>query len=197
MQQRYRGWCPTAYGRGIHSGAAVITGCNDTRTKRHAAMGHRGSVFNYQHPLVQHEVRLIDRNLKVRSTDRRIGIEVSSTLTDFINRSRCCSVRLADHQDIRAAEIDLARKVVDLVPGAQGVHYHDIKVGPDKGKVIVAAVPHYQVHIALRLVENGLVVDPCIDGYAHIYVGFVFFAFLNCAIMLVKVFRHGKTLYPL
>ena len=60
-------------------------------------------------------------------------------------------IDLVDEDDVRHAQVGLARVVASLVAGAQRVDHDDVEVGAVEGQVVVAAVPEDDVRLRLGL----------------------------------------------
>src|ERR1044072_6579761 len=75
-----------------------------------------------------------------------------------------------------------------------GIGDHDLQVGLEKRRVIVAAVPENQVRFLLGTKEDGFVIDSGINHGSVHDVGFVLLALLERALVFL---RAGKSCEPL
>ena len=92
------------------------------------------------------------------------------------------AIHLVDDHDVGHVQHRLTGMVgVELV-GSQCVHHHDVQVGLQERKVVVAAVPQDEVGFCLCGREHAFVVDACEDHAAGSNVRLVFFPLLDGAV---------------
>ena len=113
-------------------------------------------------------------------------------------RRGCCSrsssialeigrVDLVDDHDIGHAQVGFAGVVASArCPGRSGSATTMCRSGSIEGEVVVAAVPHDDVGLCLRLPQDGRVVDARVDDRAADDVRLVFLALLDGAVMRAR-----------
>ena len=106
-------------------------------------------------------------------------------------------IDLRDHHDIGHAQHGFAGVVIGFVAGAQRIDQHDVQVGANEGKVVVAAVPQDDVGFLLRLCNDRGVIDARVDHRTRGQVRLVFLALLDRAVGGIEIGARREALHRL
>ena len=162
-------------------------------------MGDRRPVLDDQHPPPAR--RRPDRRAAPASAARRIGAvgltarKPSIAVSHLLRRG---GIDLVDDQHIGHAGDRLARMVGGDLARPQRVGHHDVQIGADERKIVVAAVPDDDVGLRSRpRVEDRGVVDAGEDQIAERDMRLVFLALFDGAAGGVEIGERGEALHAL
>ncbi len=150
-------------------------------------MRHRRSILQYQHTRASDQSRLVYCQRRVCLDQNSIGVITHHIVSNLLHRLRLCGVYFIDDDHLCSQQVDLTGEIHQLISGPVRVHQHNFEVGLEKGKIIVASVPKYDVRLLLRFLQYFLVVHSGINRQSQIDIGLVLFHFLKRAIVLFKI----------
>src|SRR3972149_3770776 len=81
-----------------------------------------------------------------------------------------------------------------FVPWSMRISNNDMQICLVEGDVVVASVPDYDVGFFFCFAYDFFVFNTCVNYDSIVYVGLVFFAFLDGTPVLVEVFIRSETL---
>ena len=152
-------------------------------------------ILDHEHPLAGDFFPAVNekRGSGVDDDGRRIAFADAFTHgEDVVDVGR---VDFVDHDDVSPLEIDLSRIIGAFVTRAVGVCDDDLQVGLEERKIVVPAVPEYDVGHLFRFPQNRFVIDPGKHRDAVHDVGFVLFHFLDGAPVFFHVGDGFELLY--
>ena len=178
-------------------GSAEAAGSHPAGAVSHLTVGEGRAVFDDQDTFATDGFGIIHEERGGSFDHDRIGIELVQGSTHFHDGFGVGSVHFVDDEYIGSTDVGLTRVVSFLVTGAVRVGNNDLQVGDIEREVIIPAIPEDDIHFLFSLAQDGFIIDTGIDDHAIIDVGFVFFTFLDRALMLVEVGIGGKALHLL
>ena len=104
---------------------------------------------------------------------------------------------LANQDDVSMFEVGGAREIRKLVPWTMRVGDADPQVRFIERRIVVTAVPDDDVSLLLSLGQDRPVIYASVDDDAVRDVGFVLFALLDRAVLILEIFIAGETLHRL
>ena len=163
----------------------------------HAAVGDGGAVFDHQHAPAAHRGRIVQAHRHGAAQDRRMRIGAARAVHHLLHRAGFGGIGLRHQHDVGHAQHRFARMVGRFVARAQGIDQHDVQVGADERKIVVAAVPQDEIGFAPGLLDDADVIHAGIDDVACGEVRLVFFAFFDGAGRALQIGACLETLHAL
>src|SRR5947199_1045939 len=157
-------------------------------------MGQRRPVLDREDLLAADLHAVVRGDRGGRLDDDGIGIHAPDVLLHDLDVLRRRGVDLVDHDDVRHADVRLARIVRELVARTQRVRDDDVKVRLDERGIVVPAVPQEDLGLGFGLTHDLLVVDAGVDDGPLVDVRLVFLSLLDRRLVLVQVLVGGEAL---
>ena len=156
-------------------------------TKRHPSVSEGGAVFNHKNAFTTDLPGIIYKNSRFCEHDVCIGGMLFNVFSDKIHLIGLRTIHLVYDSDICHEHVCFARVIQCFVSGPVGVKNHNVHIRKIEGSIIVSPIPDDNIGFFFSLFENFFVVNSRIDYSALGYQRFIFFSFLNAAVMLFKI----------
>ncbi len=127
---------------------------------RHASVRDRWSILDDDHTRAAYTGFVIQNHGRGCAHEAGVGVDGSNRINHVLNVRAGSGIDFVDDNDIRHSYDGLAGMMRGDLTRAQGVGHSDRQVGPDEGKVVVAAVPQDDLAIGLGCGEDLGVVNP-------------------------------------
>ncbi len=153
-----------------------------------------GTVFNDQHAFSADGTGVLDGQRGSgfdHGSSGVDGVQVGAHLDDRIGIG---GIHLVDDKYIGHAGGCFTRVIFHLVARTVRIGNHDGQIGLVEGDVIVAAIPQDNIRFLFGLAQDGFVIHTGINNHAVVDMGFVFFSFLDGALILVQIGVLGVAL---
>jgi hypothetical protein len=173
---------PGGEGPGINDFSGLrAAGRDKARTGRHSTVGNGRAILDHQNPAPAYKAGVGQAHAKVTAQDGGPGIGGPHRRLYPRNCTGRGTTNLVDQNRIRHAQHRFAGMVSGLVAGLQRIGKCDVQVGPDEGKVIIAAISQDDVGLGGSRLKDTRVIHPGENNRPLGDVGLVFLALFDGA----------------
>jgi hypothetical protein len=105
-------------------------------------MGDRRTVLDDKNPLATNRFGIIEADRGRRQYDWSPGVDGAQSRRCYLDIARRRSIRFVENEYISHARGGLTRMMTGDLTRAQRIRHDDVEIGPEKRKIVVAAIPY-------------------------------------------------------